>query len=109
MPLRYADISSEEKALRSHTGLSGVEFEALAGKFGQEWGRHMRCFTWEGTPRERQSKGRRNSVLESIEDKLLFLLYFLKLNPLQEVLATAFGMDQPLAGSASGKADSYLR
>lgn len=29
MPLRYADISSEEKALRSHTGLGRVEFEAL--------------------------------------------------------------------------------
>ncbi|WP_181308855.1 transposase family protein [Rufibacter sp. XAAS-G3-1] len=97
MPLRYSDISSEEKAIRSHTGLRGVEFKALAGKFEQEWEQYMRCFTWEGKPRERQGKGRRNSVLGSIEDKLLFLLYYLKLNPLQEVLATAFGMGQPQA------------
>jgi DNA-binding transcriptional ArsR family regulator len=97
MVLRYSDISSEEKSVRSHTGLSRVEFEALAERFGQEWGRHMRCFTWEGKPRQRQGKVRRNSVLATVEDKLLFLLYFLKLNPLQEVLATAFGMDQPQA------------
>jgi len=97
MILRYSDISSEEKSIRSHTGLSRGEFEHLAEKFEQEWDRYMSCFTWEGKPRQRQCKVRRNSVLATNEDKLLFLLYFLKLNPLQQVLATAFGMDQPQA------------
>ena len=32
-----------------------------------------------------------------MEDKLLFILFFLKTNPLQEVLATTFGLDQPQA------------
>lgn len=97
MVLGYFDICTEDKAVRSHTGLSRVEFEALAEPFGQEWAAYMRCFTWEGKPRRRQSKVRKNSVLATVEDKLLFVLYFLKLNPLQEVLATAFGMDQPQA------------
>ena len=97
MILRYSDISTSEKTIRSHTGLSKVEFEALAEKFGYEWQAYIRCFTLEGKPRKRQSKGRKNSVLPTNEDKLLFLLYAYKLNPLQEVLATAFGLDQPQA------------
>jgi hypothetical protein len=97
MALRYSDISSEENSVRSHTGLSCQEFELLAAKFGHDWDAYMRHFTWEGKPRQRQSNGRKNSVLETTSDKLLFLLYYLKLNPLQEVLATAFGLDQPQA------------
>ena len=83
--------------VRSHTGLKKHEFEALAEKFNQEWTHYMRHFTWEGKERQRQSKERKNSVLTTSSDKLLFLLYFLKLNPLQEVLATAFNLDQPQA------------
>ena len=100
MILRFSDISTSEKTIRSHTGLSKVEFEALAEKFGYEWQAYIRCFTLEGKPRKRQSKGRKNSVLPTNEDKLLFLLYAYKLNPLQEVLATAFGLDQPQAPAA---------
>ncbi len=83
--------------VHSHTGLKRLEFEALAEKFGHEWEHYMRHFTWEGKERFRQSKGRKNSVLATIEDKLFFLLYYLKLNPLQEALASSFGLDQPQA------------
>ena len=38
----------------------------------------MRYFTWEGKGRQKQSKGRKNRVLASIEDKLLCILFFLK-------------------------------
>lgn len=97
MTLRYSDISNQPQFVVSHTGLSPSEFEALAGKFAQQWEDYMYNFTWEGKARQRQSKGRKNNVLSTAEDKLLFLLYFLKLNPLQQVLAAAFGMDQPQA------------
>lgn len=40
---------------------------------------------------------RKNSVLTTIEDKLFFVLYYLKLNPLQDALASSFGLDQPQA------------
>ncbi|MFC0610500.1 transposase family protein, partial [Rufibacter quisquiliarum] len=95
--LRYSSISKDEKTIRSHTGLTKAEFEALALVFGQEWEHYIRHYTWEGKLRQRQSRERRNSVLVTVEDKLLFLLYYFKLNPLQEVLATAFGMNQPQA------------
>jgi len=97
MALRYADIAGDEQAVGSHTGLSEQEFKVLAGSFGQEWEHYMRYFTWEGKERVKQSKARQNSVLASIEDKLLFILFFLKTNPLQQVLATTFGLNQPQA------------
>lgn len=97
MGLRYKDIAGEEKLVRSHTGLKRLEFEALCEKFGSEWEHYMRHFTWEGKARLRQSKERKNSVLVTLEDKLLFVLYYLKLNPLQDALASSFGLDQPQA------------
>ena len=97
MALRYETIGAEEKSVRSHTGLSRQEFEQLSAAFSVEWEHYMRHYTWEGKERRRQSKGRVNSVLATVEDKLLFILFFLKTNPLQEVLATTFGLDQPQA------------
>ena len=81
--------------VRSHTGLKRLEFAALAEKFGKEWEHYMRHFTWEGKQRVRQANVRKNSVLVTNEDKLFFVLYYLKLNPLQDALASSFGLDQP--------------
>lgn len=97
MGLIYAAIANKEQAIRSHTGLSKAEFLALAQAFDKEWEHYIRYYTWCGKERERQSKGRKNSVLASIEDKLLFILFFLKTNPLQQVLATTFCLNQPQA------------
>lgn len=97
MALRYEIIAAEDKSIRSHTGLSREEFEQLSAAFSLEWEHYMRHYTWCGKERRRQRKGRVNSVLATVEDKLLFILFFLKTNPLQEVLATTFGLDQPQA------------
>ena len=69
----------------------------MAAFFAVEWEHYMRHYTWEEKGRTRQGKGRVNSVLSTVEDKLLFLLFYLKTNPLQEVLASTFGLDQPQA------------
>jgi hypothetical protein len=43
--------------------------------------------------RQRQyGAGRSESTLVHIEDKLLFILYYVKVYPLQEILAFEFGM-----------------
>ena len=97
MSLRYSDINGNEQAIRSHTGLTRKEFEALAVSFEKEWAHYIYHYTWEGKQRQRQSTGRKNNVLVSIEDKLLFILFFFKTNPLQQVLATTFGLNQPQA------------
>ncbi len=97
MALSYETIAAEEKSIRSHTGLSRQEFEQLSASFSVEWEHYIRHYTWCGKERRRQSKRRVNSVLATVEDKLLYILFFLKTNPLQEVLATTFGLDQPQA------------
>ena len=95
--LRYTDLASNEKALLAHTGLNPDEFDGLRLHFDEAWQAYIRYYTLEGKPRARQSKPRTNSTLPTSEDKLLFVLYFLKTNPLQEVLASAFSMRQPKA------------
>ena len=77
---------------KSCGGLNPDEFEALCLHFDEAWQAYIRYYTLEGKPRARQSKPRTNSTLPTSEDKLLFVLYFLKTNPLQEVLASAFSM-----------------
>ena len=97
--LRYTELKQNPKALLAHTGLKPDEFEALCGFFDQAWQGYIKYYTLEGKPRARQSRGRKNETLPSMEDKLLFVLYYLKTNPLQEVLAAAFSMRQPHAST----------
>ena len=97
--LRYTDLRENPKALLAHTGLKPEEFEALCQPFREVWQGYIHYYTIEGKPRQRQSRGRKNETFASIEDQLLFVLYYLKTNPLQEVLAAAFGLRQPHAST----------
>ncbi len=97
--LRYTDLKQNPKALLAHTGLKPDEFEALAVFFDQAWRHYIEHYTLDGKPRARQSRGRKNETFATVEDGLLFVLIYLKTNPLQEVLATAFGLRQPHACS----------
>lgn len=92
--LRYTDLASNQKRLLALTGLKPTEFEALCLFFDQAWQGVFRYKTLEGKPRRRQSTPRKNSTLPTPQDKLLFVLYFLKTNPLQEQLGTHFAMPQ---------------
>ncbi len=100
--LRYTDLAQNPKALLAHTGFKPDEFEALCVFFDQAWQGYIKYYTLEGKPRERQSRGRKNETLPTIEDKLFFVLDYLKTNPLQEVLAAAFSMRQPHASTWLG-------
>jgi hypothetical protein len=73
------------------TSLSRSEFEGLLGDFAKAWG--------EETGRERMdpSKGGRPPTIQSLADRLLFILFYLKTYPLQEVIAHLFGLSQPQA------------
>lgn len=97
--LRYTELRENPTALLAHTGLKPEEFETLCQPFGEVWQGYIRYYTIEGKPRQRQSRGRQNETFSSVEDQLLFVLYYLKTNPLQEVLAAAFGLRQPHAST----------
>jgi len=96
--LRYRDIREKKDRVLRLTGFLPEEFEALCAKFAPVWEKHIKNTTLEDKPRKRQvRKARKNSMLPTTGDKLLFLLYEHKNYPTQEALATQFGMEQPHA------------
>src|SRR5918912_4518321 len=93
--LRYA--TEQEKAYRilDLTSLNVNEFEQLVEPFEQAFVRHMQQWTMEGKPRTaRAYKPSANSPLPSAEDRLLFLLSYLKLASLQVAHGALFGISQ---------------
>lgn len=98
--MRYETIKVKGHKVLSHTGLSVREFETLLSTFSERWQHYIRHYTLEGKVRQRLvQKERSNGLLPTDADKLLFILYHHKNNPLQEALATLFGMEQPHANA----------
>lgn len=54
----------------------------------------MQRITLENKPRDRAYKPRKTSVFVQADDRLLFVLSYMKLNPLQEAHGVMFGLRQ---------------
>lgn len=93
----YTKIRNNELQFRSITGLSTAEFEELRADFSIEFEEFISRYTFERKERIRAYKPCKTSSLPTIDDKLLFLLIFMKTNPLQEHHAANFGITQPKA------------
>ncbi len=92
--LTYAQVKDKPVVFRSFTSLEVAEFEQLLPAFTQAWQRYVDQEFVEGQERQRQPGGGRKPTLGTLEDKLLFILFYLKTYPLQEVIAFLFGMSQ---------------
>jgi hypothetical protein len=80
------------------TGLTQVEFEQLLPHFQCALDQYVQHNYVDRDDRQRQyGGGRPEWTLVNIEDKLLFILYYVKVYPLQEILAFEFGMVQSTA------------
>jgi hypothetical protein len=93
--LRYT--TEKEKAYRilDLTSLSVEEFEQLVEPFERAFVRHMQQWTMEGKPRRaRAYTSYANSPLPTPEDRLLFILSYLKVAALQVAHGALFGMSQ---------------
>lgn len=78
------------------TGYTREEFEALLPHFGKSYAEWMSTHRLDGKPRgKRKYSAYQNSPLPTIEDKLFFILHYLKTNNLQQVQGAMFGMSQP--------------
>jgi hypothetical protein len=93
--LRYEHEQMKINRIRELTSLNVDEFTALVEPFESEFVRHMDAWTMEGRPRT----GRRYSQyttcpLPTPEDRLLFILSYLKVATLQVVQGALFGMSQ---------------
>jgi hypothetical protein len=96
--LRYASERDKANQILNLTSLTVEQFEQLVEPFEQAFVRHMQAWTMEGTPRTaRAYTPYVNSPLPSPEDRLLFLLTYLKVAALQVAHAALFGMTQPNA------------
>lgn len=98
MPLRYAAERDKKYRILDLTSLTVEEFETLVPPFETSFLASMQDWTLEGKPRT----GRRYSQyatcpLPSPDDRLLFLLTYLKQAPTQAFHGAAFGMGQSKA------------
>jgi hypothetical protein len=94
----YHKVKEHPKLLLAMTGLSYAEFHQLLPHFQYAWDQYVTQYYVDRDDRQRQyGAGRSESTLVSIEDKLLFILYYVKVYPLQEILAFEFGMVQSTA------------
>jgi len=96
--LRYETLSQKPRRFLSMTGYTVEEFDALLPSFKFCFEQQMQTHTLENQPRtHRRYTSYRNSPLPTIQDKLLFILVYLKQATTQEVHAILFAMSQPKA------------
>ncbi len=84
----YGSAKKDKKAFVSMTGLLEKEFAELCQVFGECWNEDTKA-------QEKDARrGGRKQILKTMEDRLFFILFYLKTYPLQEVLAFSFEMSQ---------------
>lgn len=91
----YEEVTQRAGSLRAMTGLTDTEFQALLPVFGHAFERYMATRTIDGQPRtSRRYSPYVNCPLPTMADKLLFILSYVKHNPIQELQGQLFGMSQ---------------
>jgi hypothetical protein len=96
--LNYDKIKNKPRILRSLTGLNQKAFEKLVEPFSRAYEQALDQEDAErSTSRQRRRGGGRKATLEKTEDKLLYILFYFKIYPLQEVQALFFGFGQAQA------------
>jgi len=93
--MQYDKVRKNPVQLLSLTGFTVAEFESLLPTFKYAWEEYYSHYTLKGKLRERFSYGRKTGLLPKVSDKLLFILSYLKNNPLQEYHGATFSMTQP--------------
>ena len=92
--LSYQQLKHHPRALRAFTGLDQAEFEKLLTHFAMVYHAYRYDHYVTKKSRKRRYGGGRKPRLASMEDKLLFILFYFKVYPLQEVMAFLFDTSQ---------------
>jgi hypothetical protein len=94
----YARLSGKRKRFHALTGYTLEEFHALLPAFYTSFLKHMEIYTLEGKKRrKRRYVDYFNSPLPTIEDKLLFILMYLRKATTQDIFGEVYKMPQPVA------------
>ena len=96
--VRFADLQSRPTEFLDFTSLTLDEFQQLVPPFEAAFQAHMATWRLDGKPRTaRQFAVYKNCPLPTPEDRLFFLLTYLKTYSLQVVQGRLFGMGQSKA------------
>ena len=96
--LRFADVQSRPTEFLDFTSLTLEEFQQLVPPFEAAFQAHMAAWRLDGKPRTaRQFSVYKNCPLPTPEDRLLFILAYVKTYSLQVVQGRLFGMGQSKA------------
>ena len=89
----YDKIRHRHSQVLAATGLTPAEFDALLITFKYHWDEYTAILPW----KVKCANVYLTTVLSLIQDKMFFILVYLKTNPLQELHAIQFEMTQPQA------------
>jgi hypothetical protein len=95
--LSYTNLQSKPRIFRSLSGLSLAEFERLLPKFEQAWQEYLAHEYIHRDGRKRRYGGGRKAELMDSSDQLLFILFYVRHYPTQEVQGFLFGIGQAQA------------
>ena len=95
----YARYSGKGRQFIALTGLTHKEFNALLPAIGTRYLKRMKRYTLKGKKRGRQRRYVEycNSPLPTMEDKLMFILVYLRKGTTQDIFGAVFNMSQPVA------------
>jgi hypothetical protein len=94
--ITYSALQRDRREFLALTGLTLQEFQVLFNAFSAAYDRrYPKDRTSADRPRQRCAGGGRKGVLHPPEQKLLFLLVYLKTYPLQVLMGELFGLSQP--------------
>ena len=94
MSLYQRARTQEEKVFLSLTGSTFAEFDELLLFFQSAWEEARNASYQQDPSRQRKPGGGNKPTLKTHEERLFFILYYLKTYPLQEVMAFHFEMSQ---------------
>lgn len=96
--ITYAALATKPRIFQNFTGLTPAAFAALLPAFTCAYAtlRQTRD-AQRAIPRRRQAGAGRHAILLTPADKLLFILFYFKFYPTQEVQGFLFGISQPQA------------
>ena len=112
------DLKPTPRVLRAFTSLDPAEFEMLLMPFDKAWKDYVHRYDIPKKARKRRYGGGRKPHLSTIDEKLLFILFYCTVYPLQEGIARLFGRSQgranewidqltPLLETALGEAQCF--
>jgi hypothetical protein len=97
--IKFQLLKKNLAAFQSFTGLNLAAFYELLPSFERAYEADLAHRDKErSSKRKRERGGGRNGALPRLEDKLLFILFYFKVYPVQELQGCMFGMGQTQAG-----------